>query len=107
MLAQSEMAVPKALGGRPQLNQLKVRLGGSYRLPQGVGLGFKGTEPLLCPDNASGSLDVDLLRNRQGVVDFDSKISRRAFDLAMPQEKLHGSEIAGATVNQSRFGSAK
>ena len=64
LLAQSELAVPEALGGCPLLNRFKVRLGGSYRLPQCVGLDFKGAEPLLCPDNASGSLDVDLLRNR-------------------------------------------
>lgn len=33
----------------------------------------------------SDALDVDLLRNRQRVVDFDPQIAGRAFDLAMAQ----------------------
>ena len=55
----------------------------------------------------SDALDVDLLRNRQRVVDFDPEISSRAFDLAMPQEKLNRAEIASPPIDQSRFGSAK
>ena len=55
----------------------------------------------------SDGLDVDLLRNRQRVVDFDPKISGRAFDLAMPQEKLNSTEISSSAIDQSRFGSAK
>jgi hypothetical protein len=48
-----------------------------------------------------------LLGNRQRVVDFDSEISSRAFNLAVPQEKLNSAEIAGSPIDQSRFGSAK
>jgi len=57
--------------------------------------------------SVSGALNVDLLRNRQRVVDFDPEISGRALDLAMPQEKLNSTEIAGSPIDQSRFGSAK
>ena len=55
----------------------------------------------------SDALDVDLLRNRESVVDFDPEISSRAFDLAMPQEKLNGAEIASSPIDQSSFRSAK
>jgi hypothetical protein len=37
------------------------------------------------PHIVSGVLDIDLLRNRQRVVNFNPQISRRAFDLAVPQ----------------------
>ena len=67
----------------------------------------KGTARTHCPEEFFDGLDVDLLRNRQRVVDFDPEISGRALDLAMPQEKLNRAEIASPPIDQSRFGSAK
>jgi hypothetical protein len=45
----------------------------------------KGQSTVTLPQIVSGALDVDLLGNRQRVVDFNPEISRSAFDLAVPQ----------------------
>ena len=51
--------------------------------------------------------DVDLLRNRKGVIHLDAKVANRALDFSMPEEQLDGSQITGAAVDQRRLGSAK
>ena len=51
--------------------------------------------------------DVDLLRNRKGVIHLDAKVANRALDLAVPKEQLHGSQIARAAVYQRRLSSAE
>jgi hypothetical protein len=35
-------------------------------------------------------LDVNLLRNRDGIVYLDAKISNRAFDFGVTKKQLHG-----------------
>lgn len=67
----------------------------------------KGQSAGALPQCVSDTLYVDLLRNRQRVVDFDPEVSPRAFDLPMPQEKLNGVEVASSPIDQGRFGSAK
>jgi hypothetical protein len=46
--------------------------------------------------------DVDLLRNRKGVIHLDAKVANRALDRG-----ADGSQITGAAVDQRRLGSAK
>src|SRR5215510_9037549 len=57
-----------------------------------------GARPL-CP----GTSDINLLRNRERVVDFDSQIADGAFDLRVAQQKLDRSKIAGAPMDQCRL----
>jgi hypothetical protein len=38
--------------------------------------------------------DINLFRYCQGVIDLDTKISDRTFDLGMPEQKLDGPEIS-------------
>ena len=51
--------------------------------------------------------DVDLFRYRERVVDLDAEISNGALDLCMPQKELYGSQIAGTSIYQGRFGPTK
>ena len=52
-------------------------------------------------------LDVNLLRNRDGIVYLDAKISNRAFDFGVTKKQLHGPQISGAPINQRCLGSAE
>jgi hypothetical protein len=56
-----------------------------------------GQSKSLCP----GVSDVNLFRYGERVINLDAKISDRAFDLGMAEQKLHGSQIAGPAVDQS------
>jgi len=41
-----------------------------------------------------------LFRYCEGIIGFDAKISNRAFDLCMSEQKLDGPEIASPPVDQ-------
>lgn len=47
--------------------------------------------------------DVYLLRDLDGIVDFDAQIAHGALDLRMPKQELNGAQIAGAAVDQDRL----
>jgi hypothetical protein len=66
------------------------------------GSGAGRTFPL-CP----GSSDVDLLCDGKGIIDLDAEVPYCAFDLGVIKQNLHGSQVAGAPVDQARLGSAK
>lgn len=51
--------------------------------------------------------DVNLLCNGQGIVDFNTQIPNRALDLSVTKKQLYGSQIAGASIDQRRLGTAK
>jgi hypothetical protein len=51
--------------------------------------------------------DVDLFCYRERVVDLDAEISNGALDLRVPQKELHGSQVAGTSIDQGRFGPTK
>jgi hypothetical protein len=51
--------------------------------------------------------DVDLHGNFDGVVDLDPEIPHRALDLAVAEEKLHGTEVSSLAVNEDCFRSAQ
>jgi hypothetical protein len=51
-----------------------------------LGHGGRGRASLLCP----GSSDINLLGDRQSVVDLDPEITNRAFDLCMAKQELNG-----------------
>jgi hypothetical protein len=53
------------------------------------------------------ALDVNLLRNGDGVVHLDAQIPHRALDLAMPEEQLDGPEIARTPIDERSLGSAQ
>ena len=53
----------------------------------------------LCP----GISDFHLFRYRKRIVHLDAEIPDCAFNLGMAEQELHGSQIAGAPVNQCRF----
>ena len=46
------------------------------------------------------------LGDREGIVDLDTEVPNCAFDLGMAKQKLHCTQVASATVDQRRFGSA-
>jgi hypothetical protein len=57
-------------------------------------------------ERVSPYLDLRLLGDLEGVIDFDAEIPNRAFELGMPEQELDCTEIFGAPVNQRRFRSA-
>jgi hypothetical protein len=50
-------------------------------------------------------LHLGLLCDLQRIVDLDAEIPDGAFELGMPKEKLNGSKIPSASVDQRRLGS--
>jgi hypothetical protein len=48
----------------------------------------------LCPSNS----DINLFCYGQGIIDLDAEVSDGAFDLGVSEQKLHGSQVAGAPV---------
>jgi hypothetical protein len=50
---------------------------------------------------------VDLLGHGNGVVHLNAKIAHRPLDLLVPQQKLHGPQVAGAAVDEGCFGLAQ
>ena len=53
--------------------------------------------------SAGGISDLHLFRYRKRVVHLDAEISDRAFNLRVAEQELHGSQIAGASVDQCRL----
>lgn len=47
--------------------------------------------------------DIQLLRERKGIVNFDTEISYRALYLAVAEQQLNRSQIACSSVDQRRF----
>ena len=43
--------------------------------------------------------ELDLLREGEGVLDFDAEILDSALDLGMPKEELDGAQVANAFVD--------
>jgi hypothetical protein len=64
-----------------------------------------GGQSIFC--SARVTLDVNLLRNGNGVVHLDAQIPHCALDLTMPEEQLDGPEIACAPVDERCLGSAQ
>ena len=50
--------------------------------------------------------DVDLLRYGERIIDLDSEISDRTFQLRVAKQKLDRSEVARLAVDQSRLRAA-
>jgi hypothetical protein len=50
--------------------------------------------------------DVNLFRDRQCIVNFDAEVTNGAFDLRVTEQQLDRPEVAGPTVDQSRFRAA-
>ena len=57
----------------------------------------------LCP----GSSDIDLLCNRESVIDLDAQASDCAFDLRVAKRKLNGTQIARPAVDQRGLGATE
>jgi hypothetical protein len=51
-----------------------------------------------------GSSDVNLFRNGEGVIDLDTEVPDSAFDLGVTEQELHGSQVAGTSVDQGCLG---
>ena len=49
--------------------------------------------------------NVDLLRYCKGIIHIDAEIPDSALNLSVAEQKLHGSQIPGAAVDERRFGS--
>jgi hypothetical protein len=43
-----------------------------------------------------------LFRYGKGIIDLDAKVPDGAFDLCVPEQELHGAQIAGTPVDQGR-----
>jgi hypothetical protein len=56
--------------------------------------------------SAGAKLHLCLLRQLQGVLHLDAKISDGALELGMPQQKLHGAQVLGPPIDQRRLGPA-
>jgi len=48
--------------------------------------------------------DISLLGHLQRIVDFDAQVAHRAFDLAVTEQQLDGSQVLGPPVGQGGFG---
>ena len=84
-----------------------LRVGSSYSALVGEwpllarrGPNGSGRARLLCP----GSSDVNLFRNGEGIIDLDTEVPDSAFDLGVTEQELHGSQIAGTSVDQGGLG---
>ena len=55
---------------------------------------------------ASTTSDLRLLRDLEGVIDFDAEIPHRRLELGVPKQQLHGAQVLGAPVDQRRLGPA-
>jgi len=59
-----------------------------------------GRACLLCP----GISDVNLFGYRKGIVNLDAEVPDGTFDLGVAEQQLHGSQIAGPSVDQGCLG---
>ena len=51
--------------------------------------------------------EIGLLRKHKGVVDLDTEVTDRAFELRMTEQKLAGAQIACSLVDESDLSPAK
>ena len=51
--------------------------------------------------------DVDLLGDRERIVDLDAEVPDRALHLSVAKEKLNRTEVPSPPINQSGLGSPK
>ncbi len=51
-----------------------------------------------------GLLQVDTLRERQGVLDVDAEVTHRVVHLRMPEQKLHCTQVAGLLLDPCQLG---
>ena len=65
--------------------------------------GETGRAGLLCP----GSSDIDLLGNRESVVDLNPEIPDRAFDLGVAKQELNSAQVPRAAVDQRGLGATE
>ena len=49
----------------------------------------------------------NVLGQSQGVLDIDAEIANRRFDLGMPQDYLHGAEVARSLVHKCSLGTTQ
>ena len=87
-------------GSKAQAQAIESKLGRLLARFRQRGMGRAG---LLCP----GSSDVDLLGDRESVVDLNTEISNCAFDLRMAKQELNGSQVARTAVYQRGLGSTE
>ena len=52
-------------------------------------------------------LQFRLFRKSQRVIDLDPEVAHRAFELSMPEQKLHCPQIPRQFIDQGRFGPPK
>src|SRR5690349_5219818 len=57
----------------------------------------------LCPSDS----DINLFGYRERIINLDTEIADRAFDLGVAEQELHGSQIARAAVDQRCLGPAE
>ena len=55
----------------------------------------------------SSGLDVDLLCDLYGIIYLDAQIPNGALDLRVPEQQLHGTKVASASVNQHGLGATQ
>jgi hypothetical protein len=55
---------------------------------------------LLCPGNS----DINLFRYGKGIIDLNATVPNGTFNLCVPEQELHGAQIAGTPVDQGRLG---
>ena len=44
--------------------------------------------------------NVDLLRDLDGIIDFDAEVAHGALDLGVPEQELHCTKVTGPAVDQ-------
>lgn len=67
--------------------------------------GQEGRAEWLC--SAKGSSEIDLLGDRDGIVDLDPEIPNCAFDFRVAQQKLNGTQVPRPPVNQRGLGATR
>jgi hypothetical protein len=65
--------------------------------------GKSGRGSLLCPNSSH----IKLFGHLECVIDLDAKVSRGALDLGVPEQQLHGTQVAGSAIDQRGLGSAQ
>ena len=56
------------------------------------------------PAAAASLLDFGVLRNLQGIIDLDPKVSHGTFELGMTEQELDSPQVLGSLVDQRRLG---
>ena len=82
--------------GRPARRRPRVLLARDTSQAEG--------RPVIAAASAYSRLDFSMFRHLQGIIDLNSEVSYRAFELFMPKKQLNGPEVLGAPVDQSGLG---